>query len=40
VAVENIAAPENKVQKLLINGKIIILKDQKEYDILGNQLSK
>lgn len=40
VAVENIVAPENKSLKIMQNGRIFILKDGTEYDILGNTLNK
>lgn len=36
VAVENVIAPDAPTNKMLRNGRIIILKDGKEYDIIGN----
>ncbi len=38
VAVENIIAPEKQAQKVLQNGRLIILKNGIEYDVLGNTI--
>ena len=35
---ENVIIPENKVQKIIRNGQIIIVKDGVEYSVLGNKL--
>ena len=36
VAVDNVFIDDNNVQKILRNGHLIIIKDGKEYDIMGN----
>ena len=36
VAVDNVFIDDNNVQKILRNGHLIIIKDGKEYDIIGN----
>jgi len=40
VAVENIITSEKTAQKIMQNGRLLILKDGIEYDILGNTLNK
>ncbi len=40
VAVDNVIAPENKARKIMQNGRLLILKDGIEYDILGNTINK
>ena len=36
VAVDNVFIDDNNVQKILRNGHLIIIKDGKEYDLMGN----
>ena len=36
VAVENVSVNENKAQKLIRDGRLIIIKEGKEYDMMGN----
>lgn len=38
VAVENVDAPENNAHKVIREGRMIIIKDGQEYDVLGNRL--
>ena len=38
VAVDNITAPEQKAQKVIRDGRMIIIKDGQVFDVLGNRL--
>jgi len=40
VAVDNVVDPQENVQKIMRDGRILILKDGIEYDILGNTINK
>jgi hypothetical protein len=38
VAVDNVISPEMQAQKIIQNGRLVILKNGIEYDVLGNTI--